>query len=138
MNYLKPTLSIFIILITLSSCLKSTISPTITTYPIQGLWVGTYKDFNLDTSFFYSLSVHPGGNLSFEAKSINNVIYFGPGTWTLKADTFKFVVSSNYSGTPLVQTGVAVFDSTKGTLSKGLVSDPARGTTAIWSMKKIN
>ena len=126
----------FITFFFITSCKKdSTVTPP--TYPIQGLWVGTYT--NTSGTFFFSFSIYPDGSLSYKSKAPNNVTYFADGSWTLADTTFTFnVFTINASGNQFRQTGIGIYTSTKGTLTTGTGSDQPSTTPFTWAMSKVN
>lgn len=114
------------------SCKKDSVAAT--TYPIQGLWVGTYTNYN--GTYFFSFSVYPDGTVSYTSKGPNNTSFFATGTWTLTGATFSFSVIESHTGDS--QSGTAVYSNSNGTLSNGVIADATAGTTGTWSMNKIN
>jgi hypothetical protein len=147
---MKKLLKSFFVLATLaimafpiSSCEKECPKPT-TTYPIQGLWEGTYtvgagNPVPAGTSFYFSLSIYPGGKASYKSKGYYNgssdYITFADGTWTLNGTAFAFNVTTiNYAlGNPQqLQTGTATYSSVDGTLTNGSIGN------ATWTMKRVN
>lgn len=152
----KLVLSSFVLLlfstaiaVFLVSCQKSTEVQAGTTYPIQGLWTGTYVvsaggPVPAGTAFFFSFSIYADGTVSYKSKGYYNgsfdYITFADGTWTLTGNTFNFTVTTiNVAGggTQHTQTGTAVFNSSTGTLTNGSINDPMGGT-ATWSMTRVN
>ena len=133
-----------------ASCSKTAEAQSNTcTYPIQGLWTGTYtvgpgNPVPDGTSFFFSFSIYPDGKLSYKSKGYNNgsldYITFADGTWTLTGNTFSFtVVTINVAGggAQHTQTGTATYNSSNNTLTMGTITDAAGGT-AVWSMTRVN
>jgi hypothetical protein len=131
-------LLLFSIVLTLS-CKKSS-SPAASTYQITGLWIGTYTAQNpVQAPQFFSLSIFPDGSISYKSKSANGYINYANGAWTLSANTLNFTVTTlnNPIGSQTTQTASASFSSS-GTLTNGNIIDNVTGTTAIWSMNRIN
>jgi hypothetical protein len=133
----------------ISGCKKDCPVPTVT-YPIQGLWEGTYTVgagtiVPAGTQLYFSLSIYPDGKVSYKSKSYNNgsleYINFADGTWTLNGTSFAYTVTSiNYPGTTIqhVQTGTATYNSSNGTLTNGIATDAQSGNSVVWSMKRVN
>ena len=137
-----------------TGCTKETVtSRTDTVFQcpqnIQGLWVGTYivgpgNPVPAGTAFFFSFSIHPDGTMSYKSKGYYNgssdYITFADGTWLMTGTTFSFSVTTvNIAGggAQHTQSGTATYNSTNGTLSNGVISDPAGGS-ATWSMNRVN
>jgi hypothetical protein len=129
-------------------CTKDCPKPT-TTFPIQGLWEGTYKvgagaPVPAGTSFYFSFSVYPGGKVSYKSKGFYNgsseYVTFADGTWSLNGTAFSFNVTTvNIAGggTQHVQSGTAVYNSNDGTMTNGIINDP-QGGSATWTMTRVN
>jgi hypothetical protein len=149
---MKKLLKSFFVLATLTvltfqicGCKKDCPAPT-ATYPIQGLWEGTYtvgagNPVPAGTSFYLSLSISPGGKVSYKGKGYYNgssdYITFADGTWTLNGTAFAFNVTTiNYAlGNPQqTQTGTATYNSSDGTLTSGQFG----GNSSTWTMKRVN
>jgi hypothetical protein len=101
------------------SCSKDTAQTTtpVPTYPIQGLWVGTYTvDGQPGLSQYYSFIIKTDGTMLADAKSISPVQqHISVGNWSL-ADT---VLTCNYTNIygisfniGIVQTSTAKWDKT--------------------------
>ena len=133
-----------------TSCKKETVVSQVDTVfqcpqNIQGLWVGTYVvgpggPVPSGTAFYFSFSIYPDGTLSYKSKGYYNgsldYITFADGTWALTGTAFSFSVNTiNIAGggAQHTQSGTATYNSTNGTLTNGVVSDPAGGS-ATWSM----
>jgi hypothetical protein len=128
----------------ISGCKKDCPAPPTVTYPIQGLWEGTYtvgagNPVPAGTSFYLSLSIYPGGKASYKSKGYYNgssdYITFADGTWTLNGTAFAFNVTTiNYAGggAQQAQSGTATYNSIDGTLTNGVIGN------ATWTMKRVN
>ena len=121
----------FIVLIGLiaffSSCKKSNDSPP-APKNVQGLWIGTAS--NANTTSPYSLSINPGGKVTFEWSSSGQE-QFGAGTWTLVGSDFTATLTTLYgfpSNVGVQQTLTAKFDSKAGTLSDGKYKNASPST----------
>ena len=127
---------VFIAFFSITSCKKDS-AVTAATYPIQGLWVGTYT--NTSGTFFFSFSIYPDGTLSYKSKATNNTTYFADGSWFLTDAAFTFnIVTVNASGNQFRQTGAGIYSSSKGTLSSGTGSDQPSTTPFTWTMTRVN
>jgi hypothetical protein len=156
---MKIKLSIFfffislIILSSLTSCKKDAVTSkivtdttvlndTVTTYPIKGLWVGTYSVPANDTSYYFSFSIYPDGTAGYKSGGYNNgnpnYITYAAGTWTLNGNTFAFSgeTINEIGGTQVAVNATATYDSTNGTLTNGAVSTSV--SNYPWSMIKVN
>jgi hypothetical protein len=106
----------------IGGCKKDCPAPTTTTYPIQGLWIGTYQTDQVSHQpLFYSLVIYPDGTLIVKTKGNPpaQAEVFANGTWTLTGDVFKFTSSTiNYSSV-VKQAGTFKFSNT-GTLTGGV------------------
>jgi hypothetical protein len=132
--------------VNVSSCTKETVTTIhdttlITSYPINGLWVGTATTtpVAINTPYYFSLSIYPDGTLSYKSVSAAST-FFANGTWSLVGTTFSFsVITVNVPGGPqLTQTGTATYNSTNGTLTNGTVANVPAGSSAVWSMSRVN
>jgi hypothetical protein len=132
----------------ISGCKKDCPAPTTTTYPIQGLWIGT---FSVDAipgqgSLFYSFVVYPDGTLLTKGKGGDGKFYYSSGTWTLSSSnvfsgTITSFVTPN-SGSPVTQSITATY-ANSGTLVDGVWNDtnnpngtPLKGKFS--TMQRIN
>ncbi len=109
----------FFLLLFIISCSKDTVQTTTppATYPVQGLWVGTYTvDGQPGVSQYFSYIIKNDGTILVDAKSISPVQqHLGVGNWSL-SDT---VLTSNYttvygisSNIGVVQASTAKWDKT--------------------------
>lgn len=106
-------------LLSITSCKKDT------TYPVAGLYTGTYTVDNQASlgSFFYSLDIYPDGSLIVKGGGTNNTFGYATGTWVLTGSAFVATTSTiGSSGQPVTQSITATF-SNKGTLSNGIWKD---------------
>ena len=94
-----------------STCKKENVDKS---YPIEGLWIGTYK-YDARTSSnrqaqYFSFIIKPGGSLLVESHD-DEVDYFAKGSWTLTDNTihFNYVYTSSVFGIPLSQSASATF-----------------------------
>lgn len=70
-----------------SACTKETkpTEPPAQTYPIEGLWLGTYSVDGMPAQgqLFYSFAIYPDGTLLTKSKGGDGKFYYSSGTWTL-------------------------------------------------------
>ena len=125
---LKLTLVNLVFFINLSSCTKDNAVPTTTpTYPIEGLWIGTYNSDQVPSQgdLYYSFIVKPDGSILTEGLGGDGNMYYARGTWTLTSDTVfaativTFVTPGPY---PVTQSIKASF-SKEGKLNNGTWED---------------
>jgi hypothetical protein len=110
---------------------------TVQLYSIQGLWVGTYTAaVNGGTPYFFSITVFPDGTLNYKSKGTGNTTFYAYGTWSLMGSAFTFSVVETSSSH--LQQGSATYNSSTGTLNSGIISDSLAGTSATWSMSRVN
>jgi hypothetical protein len=126
----------FISLFFITSCKKDSPVAAVT-YPIEGLWVGSYT--NTSGTFFFSFSIYTDGTLSYKSKATNNATYFADGSWSLTDTTFTFnVFTINAPGNQFRQTGTGIYSKSKGTLTTGTGSDQPSTTPFTWTMTRVN
>jgi hypothetical protein len=150
---MKQLLKSFFVLATLavltfqiSGCKKDCPVPPAVTYPIQGLWVGTFTTVSgfavpPGSSYYFSLSIYPDGTLSYKSGTSNPSLYvYAAGTWTLTGDSFSFSAKTinGVSSSQDSVAGTATFDKNKGTLSNGIVNSNTSNTSATWKMSRVN
>ena len=124
-------------LITITSCTKSTPAAKPTTYPINGLWIGTYS-YQTQPPLFFSFSIYPDGSLSYKSSGTNGYTFYAIGTWNLADTIFTYhvVTTNNPGGTQSTQNGTAIFKST-GTLI-GTNTDSATSASGTFTMQRDN
>ena len=129
---------------TISSCTKTntkTITDTVTTYPIQGLWVGTYASAtNGSTTYILDFSIYPDGTMTYYGTGSGNNNFYAKGTWTLSGTNFSFSVTVAGNGIDMgdTQSGTATYNSNMGILTSGSLTDATAGTSATFTMNKVN
>ena len=103
-----------------STCKKDSVEKT---YPIEGLWIGTFNydratSSNREAQYF-SFIIKPGGSLLVESHD-GGADYFAKGNWTLNGTTvqFNYVYTNSVFSVPLSQTASATFKKT-GKLESG-------------------
>lgn len=115
------------------------------TYPIQGLWIGTYSQDGSSGQSFYSFIVYPDGILVTRGKGFDGKYYYSSGTWNLSNDNIftATIVSFVTPGpNPVTQSITAIY-STTGVLTNGTWKDvintnstPLSGTFS--TMQRVN
>lgn len=101
------------IILTQPSCTKDDPSSTPVTYPVAGLWIGTYTtDQVAHSPLFCSFAFYPDGTLLIKSKGnppAQDVAY-ADGTWTQTGDSIFYTSTTiNYSS-ELHQRGAMKFD----------------------------
>jgi len=117
----------FVALLTMSgvlSCEKESSSPS--TYPIEGLWTGTYSvnTMPLQGSLTYTIAVKPGGEILTEGKGGDGKSHYASGTWALSGNNFTAtIITFPFSNIiPVTQSITATYSNT-GTLTDGTWTD---------------
>jgi hypothetical protein len=121
--------------LTIRDTIIDTLKPT---YPITGLWVGTYT-MSGQPPLYFSFTIYPDGTISYKSKGINEYIFYANGTWTLSGSTFSYTVTTtnNPGGVQSTQSGTATFSNT-GTLTNGVNKDNSSGLSSSWTMDRVN
>jgi len=130
-------LAICLVLLCLTSCKKdSTTQPS--TYPIAGLWIGTYT-FLTQPPLYFSFTIYPDGTMSYKSKGINDYTFYANGTWTLNGTAFSYTATTTNTpgGTQSTQTGTATYNAT-GTLTNGINRDVATNQSGTFNMTRVN
>jgi hypothetical protein len=115
------SLLLFGMIISLFSCKKD--SPL--TYPIEGLWIGTYTvDQNSEQQpLFYSFSIKPDGTVLAESKGSDGISYYSSGIWTLTGNKFDCTITTiNLNPKPITQSASLTYDNS-GKLTNGTWKD---------------
>ena len=120
------TFAMTLALFQMSSCKKAD-AETTKTYPIEGLWIGTYSVGTIPEqgNLFYSFIIYPGGVLLTKGKGGDGRDYYSTGTWTLtNSNTFLGTISTFYpnTGQPVIQSITATYSNT-GKLTNGIWND---------------
>jgi hypothetical protein len=117
-----------IILFQIASCKKADAQITDcpqATYPIMGLWEGTYKTNQVNhPSTYVSFAIYPDGSFLRRGKhsATDEYAYF-KGRWKLTGNTFEYRDTTLlYSGGFVIGTGTATFNNS-GTLSNATWQD---------------
>jgi len=130
-----------ITLFQMSSCKKAEAQTANPTYPIEGLWIGTYTVDGQPGlgNQYYSFIVKPDGTMIGDGKAANQQA-IAIGTWTLTGTNFSTNFTSVYgaSGVGVVENATATWSNT-GTLVAGVWSNPPPGSgSGTFTMTRIN
>ncbi len=111
------------------------------TYPIQGLWIGTYTSDQQPGagSQYYSYIIKPDGTMIYDAKASTNQ-YIAIGTWNLVGTTFTTTYTNIWSTlgpTGVTQSATATFDNT-GKLKNGTWQNAGGGATGTFTLTRVN
>ena len=122
------TFALTLALFQMSSCKKAD-AETPKTYPIEGLWIGTYSadqiEYQGQGDLFYSFIIYPNGILLTKGKGGDGKDHYSTGTWTLtSSNIFSGTISTFFpgSGLPIIQSITATY-SNSGTLTNGIWND---------------
>jgi hypothetical protein len=142
----KFSLAIVILFFTVAlSCTKESVTTTPTpcptpTYPIQGLWIGTYLSTQspAQAAQYFSFVIKPDGTMLVESIGAAQK-YYSAGTWTLTGTSFSAVYTSfSYpaGNGPFTQTATATFVNT-GNLNSGAWSNNPT-SSGTFTMTRVN
>ena len=114
--------------------------PNPQSYPIEGLWIGTYT-VNGQPGLgnqYYSFVIKPDGTLIQDGKTQNQQAIC-IGTWNLNGTVFSANFTSIWgvSGVGVVQNVTANWDNT-GKLTNGVWSNPPPGGSGTFTMNRVN
>lgn len=128
---LISTFSIFLVAVLLfqTSCKKDEVTNTggttdcpTATYPVTGLWTGTYSvDNNSTPARFYSFSIYPDGTVLTKGLLADSEFSYSSGTWTLNGNAFSATIT-NFLSPSITQKVTATFSNT-GTLTNATWQD---------------
>jgi len=134
------------VLFQMTSCKKSTAQtncPT-ATYPVTGLWEGTYQtDQVTHVPTYSSMTIYPDGTMMKRGKVVGTVNDYAltRGTWKLTGNTFEYRDTTLvYSGgSTVIEKGTLTFSNT-GTFTNGTWQDISGQsyTGTYQNMKRIN
>ena len=113
----------------LSSCTKQAGPVTaVTTYPVEGVWLGTFS-VNGSTdqkSYFYSFVIYPDGTMSTKSTGADGKAYYSAGTWAWQLSSNNIFVGTvttmNSGGLPITQRITATWSKT-GVMTDGTYVD---------------
>ncbi len=140
MKFKVLTLVFFIASTMLFSCTKECDPPTVT-YPIHGLWIGTYSvngHPELGERYF-SFVIKPDGTIIMEGKA-ENVTGLATGTWTMNGNAFSAsytVITGVPANIGTKQQAAATFDNS-GKLTNGVWSNVNTTTAGTFKLDRIN
>ncbi|MBE7172446.1 MAG: hypothetical protein INR73_17800 [Williamsia sp.] len=136
----------------ISSCTKeedSTPSATADTptYPVEGLWLGTYSVTTVPSqgNLFYSFAIYPDGTILTKSLASDGKYYYSTGTWTWQSsasNVFVATISTMNTPLPIVQRITATWSKT-GIMTDGVWTDTSNPYNAGFSgkfstMQRIN
>jgi hypothetical protein len=108
------------------------------TYPVAGLWEGTYTVNGTPGSFYYSLTIKPDGRIITDGRGADGNLYYSNGTWQMNGTTLTYVVQP--FNVAFQQTGTLIF-SDDGTLTLGTwqdIASPSMSAGTFPTMKRVN
>ena len=127
-------------LATLQSCKKDNVS--ISKYPIEGLWIGTYditEAVESGHSFYYSFFIRRDDSIQVQGVGADGNTYYAIGTWTLSDNVFHATFSTtNLSQQGVVQNATAIYDKNKGWLKNGTVESVDQFFKASFNLSRTN
>ncbi len=113
-------------LFSITSCKKECPIPPPATYPIEGLWTGTYTVDALPSqgALSFNFYVKPGGNILTEGKGGDGKTYYASGIWSLSGSIFTATITTHATiyAAPVTQLITATY-SNIGTLTNGTWRD---------------
>jgi hypothetical protein len=140
-SFVLTTFAFSIAIFQLSSCKKegTQSNATPTTYPIEGLWIGTYS-FDAQSSLgqqYFSFIIKPDGIMITDTKSSNQQ-YLAAGTWSLNGSTLTCGFNYIYGPAPgTAQTTSAVWDNTGKLTGTWKNVSPANGVTGTFTLTRV-
>lgn len=132
--------SLLATLVIFQSCDKDdSVDPT---YPIEGLWIGTYNIIEAvesGHSFHYSFFIRNDDTIQVQGVGADGNTYYAIGTWSLNDTTFNASFSTTNLGQQgVVQNATAVYDKNKGLLKEGKVESVDQFFKASFSLSRVN
>ncbi|HUQ66509.1 MAG TPA: hypothetical protein VM101_10155, partial [Flavitalea sp.] len=122
------------------SCKKDKV--TVPTYPITGLWIGTYNIIEAIESgedFYYSFYIRRDDSIQVQGVGADGHTYYGIGTWTLTDSTLQATFTTTNSGQQgVIQNATAIYDEKKGVLKDGIVETPGQFFKASFKLSRTN
>ena len=127
------------LLFQLSGCKKE---ETPRTYPIEGLWIGTYTydDQPSVGQQYFSFVIKPDGTMITDTKSSNQQ-YLAKGTWNLNGTTLTCNYTYVYGpapGTGTIQSTSATWTNDGKLTGTWINVSPANGSTGTFSLTRVN
>lgn len=121
MKFKFPIIAILAFTFLITSCSKDPVPTPTPTYPVEGLWVGTFSAPTFPSQF-YSFIVYPGGVLLTKGQGSDGKYYYSSGTWSLSSNnTFSGTIVSFVTpngGSPVTQSITATY-SNNGNMTGG-------------------
>jgi hypothetical protein len=130
-------LAVCLALFCTGACKKdSTAAPV--SYPIAGLWIGTYT-FNTQAPLYFSFTIYPDGSMSYKSKGSNDYTFYANGTWTMTGSIFSYTVTTTNTpgATQSTQSGTATYSNT-GKLTNGININVLTKESGTFSMTRVN
>jgi len=127
----------FILVLASISSLISCKKDTVSTYPISGVYTGTYtvNDVPAQGALPYNFSILPDGTITTKGSAKDGSYAYASGTWTLAGNAFTANITTlGGSGQPISQSITATF-SNAGTLTNGVWVDTNNPYHAPYSGK---
>jgi hypothetical protein len=132
--------SIFASSLFVLSCKKDKVEPV--TYPIVGLWIGTYVQTSGDPSgdsLYYSYDLRADSTVLTVSEGGDGNTYYGQGKWTLSGTSFSALISTTNLGQEgAEQIVTAIYNKSNGTLTSGKVENIGNPFRANFSLSRIN
>jgi hypothetical protein len=140
---MKKALSFICIVLslaTLHSCSKDKVS--VSHYPIEGLWIGTYdiiEALESGHSFYYSFFIRRDDSIQVQGVGADGNTYYAIGTWSLNDSTFNATfTTTNSSQQGVVQSATAIYDKEAGLLRNGKVESFDQFFKASFILSRTN
>ncbi len=114
------------------------------TYPIVGLWIGTYKvtdggkDVGTD-NLYYSYDIRQDSSIIVQSLGADGNTYYAVGNWSVVNDIFTAkYTTQNLGQTGVVQDATATYSNKTGVLSEGIVKTQNSTFEALITLNRIN
>ncbi len=126
-----------------ASCQKDSTTPTPPTYPVDGLWIGTFTVDNNPSqagSYYFSYAVYPDGSILVKTRAADGNNYYSIGKWVLSNSTefSATLTTTNFNGSQVTQSITAIF-SNSGKMTNGIWVDVANASqTGKFSVDRVN
>lgn len=142
-SFLLKTFVIILTISQISSCKKSDDDTnTVTNYPIEGLWVGTYKfdPHIIGNEDYFSFVIKPDGKLIVDTK-VSGQQRLALGSWTLSGTTLTCSFTYMYAPAAdmgAIQTATATWEKTGKLSGRWTYTSPANGLAGPFTLERIN
>ena len=125
----------------ISSCKKAN-AQTATTFPIQGLWTGTYITDGQSSlgPQYYSFAIKPDGTIITDTK-LSNQQYVALGNWSLTGNvltTSYTYINGGSSGIATTQSTTATWDNSGKLTGSWKNVSPNNGSSGTFTLSRIN